>query len=191
MLGTVLGLSIENDPADSSYSVNRRRVASALWSSKILCDWRPAGSAWRRPRYATCRPGLDGSERSEQPAARGDDVGVAGDEMLARAVADRARRLSREGVLRRVIVPHAAEGSCLHQLAVLQIAAPIVAAVAILDQSGHEILLIALPRGRPGPIEDEVEADVVIVIDRNMPVDRIAFTDPSLTADRYDLARHE
>ena len=80
------------------------------------------------------------------------------------------------------MIAHAGKVGGLHQFTVLQIAISLVSTIAIVDQFSRELLFIAFPPNPPDPIEDEVKADMVLVVDRHMPVNRIAFADPSLVA---------
>src|SRR5438876_478695 len=89
------------------------------------------------------------------------------------------------------MIAHAGKVGGLHQFTVLQIAISLVSTIAIVDQFSRELLFIAFPPNPPDPIEDEVNADMVLVVDRHMPVNRIAFADPSLVANSGYFVGHD
>ncbi len=130
-------------------------------------------------------------DRGKQRPPCGHEADVGRAEMLARPVVNGTGSLGREGVMGREIIAHAGKIRGLHEAPVLEIAIALGAHVAVVDDLGREFLFIAFARHGTDAVEHDVVAPMVLVIDRHVPMARIALADPALIADDRGLVRHD
>src|SRR6185437_3334164 len=96
-----------------------------------------------------------------------------------------------ESVVHRKVIAHAGEIFGLLLLAVLEIAIRLVADISMIADFVRDLRFVTLARHRPRTVEDEVEAVMRLVVDRYMPMDRIAFADAAFIADDRSLVRQD